>query len=71
MITKPQLSSAMGDAKAHCLNDAQPQRILSSNSGCCMQVDAHLRFIGSGQRTEHPLRILALALGVDEHIKRR
>jgi glycolate oxidase iron-sulfur subunit len=71
MITKPQLSSAMGDAKAHCLNDAQPQRILSSNSGCRMQVDAHLRFIGSGQRSEHPLRILALALGVDEHIKRR
>lgn len=67
MLSQAQLSSQMGNAKAKCLAAAGPDKILSSNSGCRIQTDAHLRDIGAAQRTEHPLKLLRLALGVDEH----
>ncbi|MFT7517437.1 MAG: glycolate oxidase iron-sulfur subunit [Myxococcota bacterium] len=67
MVGQPQLSAAMGAAKSKCLSAADPQLILSSNAGCRIQIDAHLRLSGEQQRTQHPLKILRLALGIDEH----
>ena len=71
MINNHQLSASMGDAKARCLEASEATHVLSSNSGCRMQIDAHLRFMASEKRTEHPLRLLSFSLGIDEHIKSR
>jgi hypothetical protein len=60
-----------GDVKARCLEESEATHVLSSNSGCRMQIDAHLRFMKSEKRTEHPLRLLSFSLGIDEHIKSR
>ncbi len=67
MLSQPHLSAEMGQAKAQCLVNADPQQILSSNVGCRIQIDAHLRMLGSDQRTTHPISLLRFALGIDKH----
>lgn len=63
-LREPELTGAIGTRKAQHLLEVKPKRIVTGNPGCRLQLEASLRGIEARIPVQHPISLIAEALGV-------
>jgi glycolate oxidase iron-sulfur subunit len=57
-LLQPELAGRIGEAKAKALLATGAEVVATGNPGCTMQIQAHLRELGSSLRVVHPVELL-------------
>lgn len=61
-LREPELTNDIGVRKADALVSANPQIVVSSNSGCRIQIESSLRKQGSDLKVVHPISLMHQAI---------
>ncbi len=62
-LEEPELAARLGRRKAEALLEGEPDVIATGNVGCLVQIESHLRRLGSAVPVRHTMEILASAHG--------
>ena len=57
-LTQPEMAERLGRRKAENAAATQAQVVATANPGCALQMQTHLRKIGSGMRVKHVIELL-------------
>ena len=57
-LVQPEAAAELGDRKAGCILDIQPEAYASGNPGCLLQVTAALRRAGRPLPAFHPIELV-------------